>query len=83
MVQQAYTADADFTYHGTVVALHCHTEAALTWVNENVEADPWQWVGEATIVLEWRYADRLLEAIQEYGLDVSTSDGAECAVRSA
>lgn len=46
------------------------TEAASAWVEENVELEPWQWVGQAFAV-EPRMLDQLLEGAVADGLTVS------------
>ncbi len=45
------------------------TEAAKAWVNEHVQLEGWQWLGNAFAV-DHRYAGELVEAMQEAGLVV-------------
>ena len=63
----------DFTldYRGgdTVGRLVPETQAARDWIKDNVESEPWQWLGSA-LCIEHRYIDPIVEAIVADGLEV-------------
>lgn len=67
--QRIRTNDMDFTihHHGSITMLATHTDAALDWVEENIELEDWQWQGNQFAV-EPRYLDALIEGIEEDGL---------------
>ncbi len=50
----------------TVYTLQANTEAAQTWIDDHVQAEPWQMVGEA-IVIGHRYIEPIVEALVEEG----------------
>ena len=37
--------DARFVNNGTICTIYVYTEAAKDWVNENVQTEGWQWMG--------------------------------------
>ncbi len=53
----------------SVVQFHLLTKAARDFVNENVEAEGWQWLGRALCV-DHGYADGLRELMLDNGLGV-------------
>lgn len=54
---------------GTLWAMCPMTDAAKTWVNENVMLEGYQWLGNSFYV-EARYAPALLEGMKESGLAI-------------
>jgi hypothetical protein len=46
------------------------TPAAREWVGENVEVEPWQYMG-ASIACEPRFLDNLVEGMVEAGLVIN------------
>jgi hypothetical protein len=62
-------ADVQVDNQGTIVAITPLSDAAREWLNENVQAESWQWVGD-TLGVEPRYAGPLLEGMQAAGLTV-------------
>jgi len=61
--------DVDINDQGSIVGFTPRTEAARTWFDENVESEPWQWMGPSLYV-DHRPAQGLLEGIQEAGLTI-------------
>ncbi len=55
--------------HGTVALLHPQTTAAETWLNENVVAEGWQWLGRA-LAVEPRLMPNITQALAADGLTV-------------
>jgi hypothetical protein len=45
------------------------SEVAKTFVEENVQLESWQWMGNSFAV-DHRYADDLIAGMKEYGLTV-------------
>lgn len=50
---------------GSVVALTPLTDAASEWLDANVQAESWQWLGNA-LVIDHRYAQDILDGIEEH-----------------
>lgn len=55
--------------HGSIIAIVPLTTAASKWLDANVAAEPWQWLGGALCV-DHRYAGDLTDAIAADGLDL-------------
>jgi len=55
--------------HGSVILFRPETDAAKTWIQENVSADS-QWFGGA-LAVERRYAIALYDGMVNGGLDVN------------
>ena len=53
--------------HGTVVAFDFDDEGKV-WANENLQTEPWQWLGPNRLVVDHRVAEGLFEYMQEEGL---------------
>lgn len=60
-------ADFSITYHGTVATLDVLSDACLSWVEENVSFEPWQWLGDRGICVDPAFAEELREALTEAG----------------
>ena len=58
---------------GSIVGITPMTPTAREWIGENVDAEPWQWLG-GTLNIDRRYADDLVEGMVEAGLTVGVSD---------
>lgn len=56
---------------GTVVLFVLENENARAFINENVHLESWQWLGDAAFAVDHRYADALIEGMQEDGLTVA------------
>lgn len=54
----------------TVYGIAPVSPAALAWLQENVTAESWQWLGGA-LVIEHRYIDDILAGIADAGLQPS------------
>src|SRR5258706_14221955 len=61
------TPDVEIVNHGSVVAFHLLSQNAKTFVDENVQAEGWQFWGDALCV-DHRFAESLAEGMQEHGL---------------
>jgi hypothetical protein len=54
---------------GSIVGITPMTPTAREWIGENVDAEPWQWLG-GTLNIDRRYAADLVEGMVEAGLTV-------------
>jgi hypothetical protein len=61
--------DFRITYHGAVATLDLLTEAARRWAGENIEIDPWQWLGRCRIGIDPSIAEEVREALAEAGFN--------------
>ena len=55
---------------GTIVRLTPLSDGARQWLEDNVEAEPWQWLGRS-LCIDHRYADDLISGAVADGLEVS------------
>ena len=55
----------DVRDEGTVILLVPLTDVAKRWLEDNVAAEPWSWLGE-NLVVDHRYADDILQGFNEY-----------------
>lgn len=53
----------------TLGRLKPNNEAAKKWLRENIENEPWQWLGNSLYV-EHRYIDRIISNIEESGFTI-------------
>jgi len=60
--------DFDFTPHGTLCLLMSLTTEAQTWVDDFIGSKAMRWAG--AVVIEPRYVDTILNAIDEDGLTI-------------
>ena len=60
-------SDFIITYHGIAATLDVLGDACLAWVEENVEIEPWQWLGKRRIGIDPSFAEELREALTEAG----------------
>ena len=60
-------ADVHVINHGSVVAFHLLSQNAKTFVDENVQAEGWQFMGDA-LCDDYRFAGDLAEGMRENGL---------------
>lgn len=60
---------SDFTVHdeGSVVLINPLSPAAKDWLDEHAVTESWQWWA-GMLAVEHRYAQALIEAMQEEGL---------------
>lgn len=61
------TPDIDINDQGSIVMFTPRTDAGREWMDENVESEPWQWMGPSLCV-DHRPAQDLVEGMQEAGL---------------
>ncbi len=68
-------ADADVRVDadGTIVLVTPLTAAGWSWIEERVQTEPWQWLGDS-LAVEHRYAGDLVHAMRTEGLEVCTAD---------
>jgi hypothetical protein len=69
-------ADFIVTYRGTVATVDALSDACLNWIEENVEIEPWQRLGDRRIGIDPSVAETLREALAEAGF-VDDADGME------
>ena len=55
--------------HGSIIAITPMSEAARAWVNENLQTEPWQWLG-GSLCVDWRMAEPIFAALNEVGFTV-------------
>ena len=67
--------DHDFSFinHGSLTVLIPHSAAAAAWLDEHISSDALSWAGG--VVIEPRYADPILAAIEDDGLTVNAWGG--------
>jgi hypothetical protein len=58
--------------HGSIVAIRPLTEAAEQWLDDNVVAEAWQWLG-GSLCVDRRCAAPLIVGIEADGFEVSHS----------
>lgn len=61
--------DVSVANHGTLFTFTPLTERAKEWMEENVQSEPWQWLGNS-LTVEHRYAGELANGMVEHGLVV-------------
>ncbi len=69
MTTKEQIADVSTDLQGTIFAFHVNTPAGREWFAENVETESWQWLGN-TLGVEPRYAERIVQGLQDAGLTV-------------
>ena len=62
--------DFQIADHGSIISIKPVSEAARTWVDENVVSEPWQWLGGALCV-DIRCARDLIDEIAAEGFEIS------------
>jgi hypothetical protein len=62
-------ASPDFLiiYHGTVATLDLLSNAARDRVEDNVQTEPWQWLGRSRVGIDPGHAEELRAALAEAG----------------
>jgi len=71
---QIETPTVDVHVHGggpmcTVYSFELMTDAARQWVDENVQAEAWQWLGHS-LAVEHGYTRELAQGMLDAGLNV-------------
>jgi hypothetical protein len=62
--------DALFENHGSVWLIRPLTELGRDWLDDHVQAESWQWLGDA-LSLAPRAVEAIADAMAEDGLEVS------------
>ena len=62
--------DFQIADHGSIISIKPVSEAARTWVDENVVSESWQWLGGALCV-DIRCACDLMGEIATEGFEIS------------
>jgi hypothetical protein len=62
--------DFHISDHGSIITIRPVSEAAHQWLDENVDAEPWQWLGGALCV-DPRCARDLVAEIAATGFEIS------------
>jgi hypothetical protein len=55
--------------YGSIIEIRPLNTAGKKWVDDNVIADPWQWMGR-DLVVEHRYIEPIIAAMSQDGLDI-------------
>lgn len=68
---------SDFTIYseGSLVGIQKHTPAAEDWVDENLESESWQWLGNI-LWIDHRLAQNIVDGIINDDLTVSETQSA-------
>ena len=62
--------DFQIADHGSIIWIKAVSEAARSWVDENVVSEPRQWLGDA-LCLDIRCARNLIDEIATEGFEIS------------
>ena len=62
--------DFQIADHGSIISVKPVSEAARTWIDENVVFEPWQWLGGALCV-DIRCACDLINELAAQGFEIS------------
>ena len=62
------TADFEVVDHGTIVQIVAHSEVAINWIDENVDAPSYMWNG-TVLNIEHRFADAIIAGLIDDGLE--------------
>jgi len=62
----------DFTIadRGSVFLIRAVSEAARRWLDENIVAEPWQWV-DGALAVDHRFARDIVAEITDAGFEIS------------
>jgi hypothetical protein len=63
-------SDFQITDQGTIILIRPLNAAARQWLDENVVAEPWQWV-QGALCVEVRFARDLIIEIEQAGFVVT------------
>jgi hypothetical protein len=61
------TVDVNVSRSGSVFVFDLNTEAAESWVDENVQSESWQWLG-GRLCVDHGFVHALVEGMQDAGL---------------
>ena len=63
------TVDVNVSRSGSIFLFDLNTDAAESWVEENVQAESWQWLG-GRLCVDHGFAHALVQGMQDAGLVV-------------
>ena len=63
-------ADFQIADHGSIISIKPVSDAARTWIDDNVVSEPWQWLG-STLCVDARCARQLIDEIDAAGFEIS------------
>ena len=63
-------SDFSISDHGTVISIRPLNDVARQWLDENVVAEPWQWV-QGALCVDARFARDLIIEIKEAGFEIT------------
>jgi hypothetical protein len=61
------------TNDGTIWQFRLETPEEKAWVEENVQLEDWQWMGEGTFSVDHRFGPQLVVGMRAEGLEVGPS----------
>lgn len=61
--------DLRFSSHGSIVTIAPETERGRQWMDDNLAAESWQWLGNS-LGVEWRFAEDIFNGALGDGLEV-------------
>ncbi len=61
--------DVYISNNGSVFSFQPVTQAGKDWIEENVQTEPWQWLGN-TLAIESRFAGELTDGMISAGLEI-------------
>lgn len=64
------TVDVEVTDQGTIVVFTLLSKRARKWVQENVETEPWQWLGDISFSVDHRMSMSLVAGFVAEGMQV-------------
>src|SRR5205814_10729008 len=70
LVETPDMSDFSISDQGSIFLIRPLNEAARQWLDENVAAEPWQWV-QGALCVEARFARDLIIEIEEAGFEIS------------
>lgn len=62
--------DCEFTRDGSMIGLFPRSDAAEAWIADNVESEPWQWLGPI-LWIDHRTAGAIAAGMAADGLDIA------------
>ncbi len=62
--------DFEIINGGSLCGIVPMREEAQDWIDENVETEGWQWMGNV-LYIDWRFAEDLIEGIHDAGFETN------------
>ena len=63
-------SDFQIADYGSIISIRPLNEAARQWLDENVVAEPWQWV-QGALCVDARFARELVAEITDAGFEIT------------